>query len=108
MSQDSRYYGWLNETVKVEMNTAKEIVKSALRQHNLLDDLAEIETSPELLPYLERYQSLKIRLTGRSAQPDIKMIFLEKEEMSERGVADGCVFVFRRQSSNRYQLLESL
>ena len=61
--------------IKIEENAAKAIVKSLLREYEVLEDLAEIRTSPELLPYLEKYRSLKIESTGRSIQPDIKIVF---------------------------------
>ena len=69
------YYLSLEGMIKIEENAAKAIVKSLLREHEVLEDLAEIRTSPELLPYLEKYRSLKVESTGRPIQPDIKIVF---------------------------------
>ena len=80
------YYDFRHEIppkrIKIEENTAKEIVKSLLRQHNLLEDLAQVRTNPEFLPYLERYQALKLESTGRPMQPDITMILVRDERVT--------------------------
>ena len=70
------------ENIKVNRNTAEAIVRSQLREHlDLFDYLTEIRTSSEFLPYLEKYQDLKMQLIKKDLSPGIKIILVGDEHL---------------------------
>ena len=76
--------------VKIEINKAQAIVKASLRQHlDLFDHLSEITTNPELLPYLEKYKTLKMRFTSEPLSPDLKIILIGDQYISPHFIGGG-------------------
>ena len=78
----------------IEENTFDKLVELINRHPYLFNHLAQIETDPEFLPYIERYSNLKMRFTGRSIDPDIKVVFSNKplnsstEDIIYAGICD--------------------
>ena len=66
--------------VKIEVNIARSIVRSVLRQHeDLFSYLKEIRTDVQFLPYLQKYKDLKIKFTSRPLSTNMKVILLGDE-----------------------------
>ena len=59
----------------VDENTVDRFVELVNRHSDLFNHLAEIETDPEFLPYVEKYSDLKIKFTGQPINADIKVVF---------------------------------
>ena len=72
-----------NTKIKIETNEAQAIVRDLLRQHlDIFDHLSEIITNPKLLPYLEKYETLKMRSTSKPLSPGLKIIIVGDQHIS--------------------------
>ena len=79
-----------SSSIKIEMNRAQAIVKASLRQHlDLFDYLSEITTHPEVLPYLEKYEALKMRLTSKPLSTDLKIVLVGDQHISSHFIGKG-------------------
>ena len=76
--------------IKIEADRAQTIVRDSLRKHlDLFDHLSEITTSPELLPYLEKYEALKMRFISKSFSPGLKIILIGDQHISPDLIGGG-------------------
>ena len=69
----SIYYN-VDENI-VDQFIIEPFVELVNRHSDLFNHLAEIETYPEFLPYVEKYSDLKVKFTGQPINADIKVVF---------------------------------
>ena len=56
-------------------NTINHLHQFINENSNTFDRIAQLETDPEFLPYIEEYNALKIQQLGQPIHPDIKIAF---------------------------------
>ena len=71
----------------VDENTVNEFLEIINRHSDLFHHLAEIETDPEFLPYVEKYSDLKVKFTGQPIV-DVHITFSNRSLMGAAGVCE--------------------
>ena len=59
----------------IDEDIISQFVQEIKQNSDVFNSMAELETDSEILPYLERYDILKLQFTGRSINPSIKIVF---------------------------------
>ena len=59
----------------VDEDVISDFVDVVRRHPDIFNYLAEVQTGPEFLPYIEKYANMKMKLTDQSINNDIKIIF---------------------------------
>ena len=72
----------------VDENTVDRFVELVNRHPDLFNHLAEIETDPEFLPYVEKYSDLKMQFTNRPIDEDVHITFSNNSLTGAIGVCD--------------------
>ncbi len=61
-----------DNTNKYTINNLYQFIGESL---DVFDRIAQLETDPEFLPYIEKYNTLKIQQTGQPINPHVKIVF---------------------------------
>ena len=82
LDQAIRKYLSIYNNYQIDENIDESVVDSFTRLIGeypyIFNYLARLETDPKVLPYLEKYSSLKLKFTGHPIDPDIKVTFMDK------------------------------
>lgn len=71
----SSIYHQYDPSIAIDENAINDLVEWMIEHSDVFDYLSEIQTDPEFLPYLERYNLLKIQYTGRPMNPEVRIVF---------------------------------
>ena len=78
LDQAIRKYLSIYNNYQIDENVVNDLTR-LIRGRNysyIFNYLAAIKTDDEFLPYLEKYSDLKLKFTGRSIDPDVKVTFI--------------------------------